>query len=477
MKVKINQKDALIFIMMSLFFVGQLAQGTMRTLVYLVMIAFSLLYAMYYKHLVWIVLFFALTFQKAVQGITAGTLLQIVTYYDEIVEVFIAIFLAIVLAQRRSKLSRDEQLILFTYMVYVVFLIVSSVFNQYMPINLVILDLFVCAKFMIFYRGGAELSRQRVFSRDKIFNVLNAPCRAASVILLLLTLHDLIMKPFFKKSDFRYFTKSIRLCFNHPTYYAAVCLMCMVVLMYNMKFEKKNFKYILFLSVCTFFTLRSKAIAIVAFTLIVYFAFIKYRIKNKGIILGASVIGVIYLGYDQFIKYYTVQKTVPIRLKLITDGFNLAKQHFPFGAGLATFGTTVAYDNNSPFYFKLGYMTGFYQGQPVGDGFWGGILAEAGIFGTIALAICIVFMLIDSIKRLRQDKYAGWCMLTIVSYAIIASTAETAFYNPATALLFLVYGIASDRTSDNIVRDNDTGQFYIESDDVASESEVEVNTQ
>ena len=41
-------------------------------------------------------------------------------------------------------------------------------------------------------------------------------------------------------------------------------------------------------------------------------------------------------------------------------------------------------------------------------------------------------------------------MLSILSYAIIASTAETAFFNPATAFMFIVYGIASDR------RDNGT---------------------
>lgn len=43
-----------------------------------------------------------------------------------------------------------------------------------------------------------------------------------------------------------------------------------------------------------------------------------------------------------------------------------------------------------------------------------------------------------------------WTMLSILFYAIIASTAETTFFNPATAFMFIVYGIASDR------RDNGT---------------------
>lgn len=54
-------------------------------------------------------------------------------------------------------------------------------------------------------------------------------------------------------------------------------------------------------------------------------------------------------------------------------------------------------------------------------------------------------MVLDSIKRLNENKYSGWTMLSILSYAIIASTAETAFFNPATAFMFIVYGIASDR--------------------------------
>ena len=37
-------------------------------------------------------------------------------------------------------------------------------------------------------------------------------------------------------------------------------------------------------------------------------------------------------------------------------------------------------------------------------------------------------MVLDSIKRLNENKYSGWTMLSILSYAIIASTAETAFF-------------------------------------------------
>lgn len=474
LRIRINQRDFFVTVIMSLFFISQIMKGSMQTVVFFAMLAFSFFFAVFYKHSIWMLTFFTLTYQKALQAITEGQLNEIITYSDEVIESVVLIFIIIALARRQSKLSHIEQMILVTYALYILFMVLSTFFYKYRPTYTAILDLFVCAKFMIFYRGGAELSRQRVFSREKIFRALNAPCKIASVIIFVICIHDIFLPPFFRKYDYRYFMKSLRLCFLHPTYFAAVCLIIIAVLMLNMKFDKSNTRYIFLLALCTCFTFRTKAMAIVFIAYVLYFSFIKYNVKNKGIIVAGAIIGGIYFSYDQFIKYYTVQKVVPIRLKLITDGIKLAKQHFPFGAGLGTFGTTVAFDTDSPFYFKLGYMTGYYQGQPIGDGFWSGVFAEAGILGTIFFIICIILMSVDSIRRFREDKYAAWCMVTIIFYAIIASTAETAFYNPATALMFIIYGLASDRSSDKTKYNIDTGEFY---DEEAEPIALEVSTE
>ena len=57
--------------------------------------------------------------------------------------------------------------------------------------------------------------------------------------------------------------------------------------------------------------------------------------------------------------------------------------------------------------------------------------------------VVVVTMLYQSFKRIKEEKYNGWCMISIITYAIIASTAESAFFNPAVAMMFIIYGIAT----------------------------------
>ena len=164
----------------------------------------------------------------------------------------------------------------------------------------------------------------------------------------------------------------------------------------------------------------------------------------------------IYFSSDQFDKYFTVHDYAPMRLKLIQDGVKIANQHFPFGSGFATFGTTVSYEYNSPFYQSLGYYSKLYiDQQVVADAFWHGIFAESGWLGTAAFIVAVLLMAVDSVSKAKAHPYAGWCMLSVMLYSFIASVASTSFFNPAIALMFIIYGIASEDTDESFIL-NDT---------------------
>lgn len=387
-----------------------------------------------------------LLLQNVLQRLTTGALNQFITYFDELTEAALLLYL-IFTALHGFTLNSHEKKIFVFYCVYIVITIISS-FSGYAGIGTIILDCFVCMKFMIYYWGGMELSKKRVLDGKKAYACLNTLCKILSVFLFVLSLHDLFMTPFFEKYDYRFFTYSLELCFQHPTYLAAFCVTCMAVLAYGMKYDKGNLKYIVLLSVVTCLTFRTKAIVAIVVIWAIYFSSVKYKLPVKGIVLVFIACIAVYLGMGQIESYYTVGTSVPIRLKLLQDGISIAQNHFPLGAGFGSFGTTVAYESGSAFYYSLGYMTGYYKGQPIGDGFWPGVFAESGWIGSIFFIIVIAMMFIDSFKRLSQDKFAGWCMLSILFYAIIASTAETAFFNPATAFMFIIYGIVANRKND-----------------------------
>lgn len=401
------------------------------------------------KDNIWVIMFLLLLFQKALQRLTTGMAYQAITYLDEIAEILLLVMLIHVSIYKFS-LDRQNKRIFITFLIWIIITIFSSIVNKSASVITIILDCFVCIKFMIFYQGGRVLSKRGKFTSIDLYKKLNSICKIITIMLLILSIHDLILNPFFEKFDYRYFTESLQLCFQHPTYLAAVCMTCMVVLMCNMKYDQKNMKYIIMLAVIIGLTFRSKAIGSLLVVFAVYFSSVKYKMKTKGIILIMGICAALYFGMGQIETYFSVGTSVPIRLKMFRDGISIAQRYFPLGAGFGSFGTTVAYESGSSFYYNLGYMTGYYKDQPVGDAFWPGVFAESGWIGTIFFGGIILFMVLDSIKRLNENKYSGWTMLSILSYAIIASTAETAFFNPATAFMFIVYGIASDR------RDNGT---------------------
>lgn len=444
MRIVVNKNDALVFSLIIAFFLMEILTGVPSKMFLGISIALLVLYLMRNKQNVWLIAFLVLLLQKALQRVSTGIIYQGITYLDEVAEVLMFCYILRVVIRGKICYSSKERNIIACYIIYIIFCILSSI-NDYSDIHVKVLDCFVCMKFMIFYIGGLTLARYSGITREKVYSRLNSACKIISIILLILVVHDLIFPAFFEKFDFRYFTYSLQLCFQHPTYLAVVCLTCMAVLILNMKYDNNNFKYIVFLSITTFLTFRTKAMAAVLITWAIYFVYIKFQLPMKKLIL-LGVTGVaLYFGLDQFKIYFTEGDSVPIRLKMMKDGINIAQQHFPLGSGFGTFGTTVAYDMKSSFYYELGYMSGYYENQPVGDVFWPGIFSQAGWIGTVFFASCIVIMLLDSLDRIKKDKFAGWCMLSILAYAIVASTAETAFFNPATAFMFIIYGIAANR--------------------------------
>ena len=439
----LNKNNFFLTLVILEFFLIQILTGVYRLAFSVLLVGTSIIFCLLKKYNFCIIIFLIMLFQMAFREISVGVINQFFTFFDELIEVCILLFILNIF-KKRTFVSRDEKRILFFYCCYIIITFLSSVFFiGYASPSTIIMDFFVCSKFIVFFIGGVELSRKNIISDKSLCYILNSPCKIIAVFLFLLSIHDLLLPPFWDKYDFRYFTYSLRLCFQHPTYLAAVCIACMVILMNNMSYGAKNIFYIFLLSVVTCFTFRSKALVSIFAFWAVYFSCIKYKLPFKILILiGIGFIS-FYLGLDQLEKYFIARSVVPIRLKMLQDGISIAIQHFPFGAGFGTFGTTVAFSSGSKFYYDLDYMSGYYKDQPVGDAFWPGILAESGVFGTVFFAFTILWMVIYSLKILKVNKYSGWCMLSILIYSIIASTAETAFFNPATAFMFLFYGVSS----------------------------------
>lgn len=456
--IKIKSNDLLGLAAMLCFFAWQILAGTALNYILLAaLIGLCILYAVYKKGNFLSVWFFALVFQKAVQRtISSGILYQAVTYFDEVTEIVAVIIIIRALAKKQLKLSKCEIAIGVAFAVYFAFCTISTIVYSYMSVFLSVLDAFVCLKFIAFYFAGKSLITSKALTLKKTYEILNVPCKQVSVILLLLALHDLIFPAFFEKYDYRFFTQSLILGFQHPAYLAIVCLTVICVLALNMRYDQGNMKYIFMMTAVTILTFRSKEMSAALIILLLYLLFVKYKFQGNALVLVPVAALCAYFSSDQFDKYFTVHDYAPMRLKLIQDGIKIANQHFPFGSGFATFGTTVSYEYNSPFYQSLGYYSERYiDQQVVADAFWHGIFAESGWLGSAAFITTVLLMTFDSISKAKDHPYAGWCMLSIMLYSFIASIASSSFFNPAIAIMFIIYGIASADTDDSFIL-NDT---------------------
>ncbi|MBE6719229.1 MAG: hypothetical protein E7571_01055 [Ruminococcaceae bacterium] len=449
--MKVRFKDMLTAVTTIIFMISPLFKSAVRYTLLAVTLALCVFCIIIIKKGVIGVIFFLMSMQNALQMTVPPSLLQIVTYYDEAFQIFIILYLVYVMSKKRISISYAERIMIVFYSLYLLMCFLSSILNNYATIMVIILDAFVCIKFFIFYRGAFELSRQGVVDTKTFYEHTNLAAKIISIVLLLYSVHDLFFNPFFKKYDFRFFTNSLQLFFYHPTYLAAFCMLMISVLILNMQYAKSNMYYIIILSVITILTFRAKAIAAIFIIILIYFVFIKYNLPFKGLLFVAAICVAIYLASSQFELYFTESagRYAPIRLKMMRDGISIANSHFPLGAGFGTYGTTVAYANGSPFYYNLGYMRGYYKDQPVGDVFWPGIFAESGWLGSVFFAVTVVIMTALSVKKIKTNKYAGWCMLAVMTYAFSSSTSETGFFNPAIAFMFIVYGIASGAPETN----------------------------
>lgn len=441
MKLSIKKETLQQFLSLMVLMVGFIIGGNIGVII---SICALILLQVNAKCYVWRVLFLALLFQNAFQQAASGTAFyQAISYFDEFVELLCIVFIALDLKRKIFLFVPGEIIIFIGYIGYLLIEIISTINYGKTSLILAIMDAFVSAKFIVYFLAGMRFADKYKNSiKDKIVSI-NVTCRSVAVVLFIIAMHDLLFSPFFERQDFRFFTYSIRLCFQHPTYLAAACLMCIVVMIIGMKYELNNFKYIILLSIVTLFSFRSKAIAGVFVVIAIYCIYVRKKLPIRKALLIVAGFAVVYMGSASFDMYFVAGEYTPIRLKLISDGINIAQQYFPLGSGLATFGTTIAFENKSVFYSNLGYLSGYYEGQAVGDTFWAGIFAQAGMIGSLLFLLVIIAMVYQSIKKIGREKYSGWCMLSIIIYATISSTAESAFFNPAIAMMFIIYGIAT----------------------------------
>ena len=271
------------------------------------------------------------------------------------------------------------------------------------------------------------------------------------VSLFVIALHDTFLTPIFYIVDVKYGVNVQSMMFGHPTYLAFAGIILLILLSYNSK-EHQNLAYKLMISYVIFVTFRSKAMAFVVVYWLIYIYFFLLRQRYIITIGSVALLSGLLVGRKQIMYYFLGGVAFSPRSILLMDSIKLAIKHFPLGTGFGTFASSIAAQYYSPLYVELGYQKLEGMGlngktSYLSDSFWPCIMAQFGFIGTVFFIIVVVGLLKSTFDKIKVDKKAGFAMLMIMVYLLIASVAETSFFNPAAFLSAMILGLYEMKNS------------------------------
>lgn len=390
-------------------------------------------------------IFTVLLFLMCLEYLTDIPILQ--TFFKHIDELLV-LSCIVYLVLHIHYVFQKKWLLLYLWLGFMSIGAISSLIFHYQPLIPALTDaLVVISKFIIGYLTAyvyASLHPKNLSQR------LIGTARLITTLLFLISVHDLLMPPFFPRGEYRYFTQSLSLMFPHPTYLSAAMVALLVVLGCTDHFHK-NTPYMLMATFIGMMTLRGKAIAFFAVYWILYICIMVFKNRHyTGMLIGGGL-GSAVIGFEQIYTYFFNTSHFSPRRIMFNDSISLALQHFPLGTGFGTYGSASAAQNYSPLYTNLGYTT--LDGMSpentayLYDCFWPEIFAQFGVIGTILFAGVLILLLVYSIRSLKKNRIAGFSMLMILVNMLINSMAESSFFNPTSLLLFAIFGLIEVETT------------------------------
>ena len=320
----------------------------------------------------------------------------------------------------------------------------STVVYKYQPISLGLGDVFLNIKFWLAIYVGTKLFKR--FDLCKYANKISFHVKLITLFYFILFVLGNIFSNLFTYS-IRYGLRSTQLFYSHPTFFAANCVLLLAVLI-CVKTSTRHFGlYFMMLEIMMISTLRSKAIAsAILLVMICYFIYIRSK-KISWYTYLIFVPLIVYIGWDQIAFYFISDiKFDSARYMLAIQSIQVAIDHFPLGAGGATFGSSASATSYSPLYFAYGIQNvhGLIEGSAssyFADNFWPMLLGQFGFFGLFLYLFAIITLFVRIKKMYALDKNYFVSALFIFSYICICSIAEASFNNAASTGLAIILGM------------------------------------
>ena len=371
-------------------------------------------------------------------------------YFDEAFGLLIFPMALIRWRQKRLKIVADRKDWLFYAGLGLFWLLgwLGYFAYRYQPFSNALKDFYVNSKFFLALGASFLFFDDPKLDFDRMKKSIWPVLYAVVLALFALCVVDLLFATF--STDTRGPFRAVKLFYSVQTVLVSVCvfLSCICLWYYDEK-QKRIILPLALLCVIMFCTIRVKSMGAIAAVLLIYLfvlkdlKFISIQRKHKIWLIAFLVFAAAAIVY-QVVNYYILMGVGSARAMLTLASPFVAWDHFPFGSGWGTFGSTFSAAPYSPVY-GMYRMAGIWGLSPsysafVSDTYWPMILAQTGFFGFAGLLLALT-VLVKKVCRLKTIRASYASGLLILAQLLISSTSESALANPMAVPLAFWLGL------------------------------------
>lgn len=346
-------------------------------------------------------------------------------FYDDLV----ALAFATIIVIRHKNIKKNESTILLLLLITLIIGVISN-FVQGIVTNLAYMlnDALSFMRIFVVFIGTTLLLQENPKRKQDVLYTLSGLAKGfilISFVFACLTQMGIVEGMY---ERVRFGIKCFTFVFHNASQYGILIGCSLGFVLLNEGTKNKMYE----LMACAVLIMTGKGMSLIIVT--VYLAFIcaaKFGLKKT--LLAFGIIGIllaVILRYQ--IVTYLLDSGAP-RAILLKYGLQTAVRFFPFGSGLATFGSNMAAEHYSPLYVEYGFrgiksLSGTSEiGLAVmNDVYLGMVLAEYGFIGT-ALVIYIFYKIFAKIWKypeieLKKKYIVIACFISACGMAVMAGS-------------------------------------------------------
>ena len=233
--------------------------------------------------------------------------------------------------------------------------------------------------------------------------------------------------------EYRYGLRTYAFIFGTPGIVTNTVLMIMMLLLLEIALypDRNNVLFLALAAAVLVMVIKSRSLILAAVFVILYVSLIIQ--KKQSMRLRTAVVAVVagIIGYPQYQKYFVNGVKANLgqapRLLFLEGGIQLFKDHFPFGTGFGTFGSSTAASHYSSIHYTLGFdsVTGMSPEDPrfLNDTFWPMIFGQLGLVGTVPFVLLLVGVLSMIYTKAREcgNRYVRLAAFWYAANVLISS--------------------------------------------------------